>query len=194
LFDLSSEIEKYRQDSLEDANLNALELIEQERGFAIAALDVKKKQFVDEEVLRKENYVKQLDERRTQAKEDDKWTEQDEENYRRLKVEADETLKGELLEAEAEYLDARLMLNDAFNNKLRNLEEKQLQEGFDAFRESRDATILAQQKYEEQSERTELGRLQRQEEHRQENFEREQRYLNEEIALKKSQGEITIAL
>jgi hypothetical protein len=194
LFDLSSEIEKYRQDSLEDANLNALEIIEQERGFAIAALDVKKKQFVDEEVLRKENYVKQLDERRTQAKEDDKWTEQDEENYRRLKLEADETLKVELLEAEAEFNDAMLMLNEAFNTQLQIQNDKQLDDAFNAFKVSRDATREAEQKYIEQSQRNETARLEKQEEHRQENFERDKAYLQREIELRKERGEIVIAL
>jgi hypothetical protein len=194
LFDLSSEIEKFRKDSLKDANMTFIEVVEQERGFAIAALEVKKKQFADEEILRKENYVKQLDEKKTQAQKDNKWTEEDEANYKRLILEADETLKGELLEAEAEFNDAMLMLDEAFNTQLRIQNDKQLQDGFDAFRVSRDATILAQQKFEEQSERTEVGRLRKQEEHRQENFEREKRYLEEEIALKKSQGEITVAL
>lgn len=194
LFDLSSEIENYRQESLEDANLNALQLIEQERGFAIAALEVKKKQFTDEEILRKENYVKQLDERRTQAKEDDKWTEQDEENYRRLKLEADETLKGELLEAEAEFNDAMLMLNEAFNTQLQIQSDKQLDAAFDAFVVSRNATRAAEQKYAEQSERTEVGRLRKQEEHRQENYERDKAALEREIELRKSRGEIVIAL
>jgi len=194
LFDLSSEIEKYRQDSLEDANLSALEAIEQERGFAIAALDVKKKQFIDEETLRKENYVKQLDERRNQAKEDEKWTEQDEENYRRLKLEADETLKGELLEAEAEFNDAMLMLNEAFNTQLQIQNDKQLDAAFNAFKISRDATREAEQKYIEQSQRNETARLEKQEEHRQENFERDKAYLQREIELRKERGEIVIAL
>ena len=194
LFDLSSEIEKYRQDSLEDANLSALEAIEQERGFAIAALYVKKKQFIDEETLRKENYVKQLDERRNQAKEDEKWTEQDEENYRRLKLEAGETLKGELLEAEAEFNDAMLMLNEAFNTQLQVQSDKQLDAAFNAFKISRDATREAEQKYIEQSQRNETARLEKQEEHRQENFERDKAYLQREIELRKERGEIVIAL
>ena len=194
LFDLSKEIEDFRQQAFEENNLSAREIIEQNRGFAIAELDNKFTQYAQEQELRLKNYEEELNQRREQAKKSGEWTAQDEENYATLLKEARATLDDELLDAEAEYLDARLMLSDAFNNKLRNLEERQLQEGFDAFRESRDATILAQQKFEEQSERTEVGRLRRQEEHRQENFEREKRYLNEEIALKKSQGEITIAL
>lgn len=194
LFDLSKDIEDFRQQAFEENNLSAQAIIEQNKGFAIAELDNKFTQFSQEQQLRLKNYEEELSQRREQAKKSGEWTEQDEENYATLLKEARATLDNELLEAEAEYLDARLMLSDAFNNKLRNLEEKQLQEGFNAFRESRDATILAQQKFEEQSERTEVGRLRKQEEHRQENFEREKRYLNEEIALKKSQGEVTIAL
>lgn len=194
LFDLTSEIEDFRQQAFEENNLSAQAIIEQNKGFAIAELDNKFTQYAQEQELRLKNYEEELNQRREQAKKSGEWTAQDEENYATLLKDARATLDDELLDAEAEYLDARLMLSDAFNNKLRNLEERQLQEGFDAFRESRDATILAQQKFEEQSERTEVGRLRKQEEHRQENFEREKRYLEEEIALKKSQGEVTIAL
>lgn len=194
LFDLSSEIEKFRQESLQDENMTFIEVIEQERGFAIAALEVKKKQFIDEEVLRKENYIKQLDEKKTQAQKDNKWTEEDEANYKRLILEADETLKGELLDAEAEFKDAMLMLNEAFNTQLQIQSDQQLDAAFQAFKVSRDATRAAEQKYAEQSERTEVGRLRKQEEHRQENYERDKAALEREIELRKSRGEIVIAL
>jgi hypothetical protein len=194
LFDLSSEKEKFRQESLQDENMTFIEVLEQERGFAIAALEVKKKQFIDEETLRKDNYIKQLDEKKTQAQKDNKWTEEDEANYKRLILEADETLKGELLEADAEFKDAMLLLNEAFNNQLQIQNDKQLDDAFKAFRVSRDATRQAEQKYIEQSQRNEAEMLEKQEEHRQENFERDKAYLQREIELKKEQGEIVIAL
>jgi hypothetical protein len=59
---------------------------------------------------------------------------------------------------------------------------------------SRDATREAEQKYIEQSQRNETARLEKQEEHRQENFERDKAYLQREIELRKERGEIVIAL
>lgn len=189
LFDLSSEIEKYRQQSLEDNSLNAEGLLEQDRGFAIAELEIKKQRFAEEELLRKQNYVRQLDERKTQAQKDNKWTEEDEENYRRLILESDETLKNELLAAEALFNDAMLMLNEAFNTELQNLKDQQQDADVQGFIRTRRAIIDFQRQGQIADARTEVERLKLKEQFRQEDLVGERIKLENELAIRKQNGE-----
>ena len=189
LFNLSSEIEKYRQQSLEDNSLNAEGLLEQDRAFAIAELEIKKQGFIDEENLRRENYVKQLDERKAQAQKDNKWTEEDEENYRRLIIESDETLKSELLEAESEFLDARLMLNAAFDTELQNIKDEQQNADIQGFLRTRRAIIDFQRQGQLQDARTEADRIRLREEFRQQDLVGEKIRLENELAIRKQNGE-----
>lgn len=189
LFDLSSEIEKYRQQSLEDNSLNAEGLLEQDRGFAIAELEIKKQRFAEEELLRKQNYVRQLDERKTQAQKDNKWTEEDEENYRRLILESDETLKNELLAAEAEFNDAMLLLNQAFNTELQNLKDQQQDSDVQGFIRTRRAIIDFQRQGQIADARTEVERLKLKEQFRQEDLVGERIKLENELAIRKQNGE-----
>lgn len=189
LFDLSSEIEKYRQQSLEDNSLNAEGLLEQDRGFAIAELEIKKQRFAEEELLRKQNYVRQLDERKTQAQKDNKWTEEDEENYRRLILESDETLKNELLAAEALFNDAMIMLNEAFNTELQNLKDQQQDADVQGFIRTRRAIIDFQRQGQIADARTEVERLKLKEQFRQEDLVGERIKLENELAIRKQNGE-----
>lgn len=189
LFDLSSEIEKYRQQSLEDNSLNAEGLLEQDRAFAIAELEIKKQSFVDQEILRRENYIKQLDERKTQAQKDNKWTEEDEANYRRLILESDETLKSELLEAESEFLDARLMLNAAFDTELQNIKDEQQNADIQGFLRTRRAITDFQRQGQLQDARTEVERIKLREEFRQQDLTNEKAKLQNELADRKRNGE-----
>jgi hypothetical protein len=189
LFDLSSEIEKYRQESLQDNSLNAEGLLEQDRGFAIAELEIKKQQFLNEEKLRKENYIKQLDEKKTQAEKDNKWTQEDEENYKRLILEADQTLKDELLEAEAEFNDAMLMLNKAFNTELQNIKDAQQSSDVEGFIRTRRAITSFQREGQIADARTEVERLELREKFRQEDLVGERMKLQNELAERKANGE-----
>jgi len=189
LLDLSSEMEKYRQQSLQDNSLNAEGLLEQDRAFAIAELEIKKKQFLDEEKLRKDNYIKQLDEKKTQAQKDNKWTEEDEENYKRLILEADQTLKYELLEAESEFNDAMLMLNKAFNTELQNIKDEQQSADVEGFIRTRRAITSFQREGQIADARNEVERLELREKFRQEDLVGERMKLQNELAERKANGE-----
>lgn len=181
LFDLSKESEKYRQESLKENDLTQQEILEQERQFAIADLELKKKSYIEKETLRKDNYIKELDEKKKQAVADEKWTEEDEENYQRLLLEADETLKEELLEAEAEFLDAKIILNKAFDNESKILKQKQFNDDINAYM----SVKKAQREFEKQGKlamaRTEDERLKIKEQYRLEDFQFEKEYLQKEI-------------
>ena len=189
LLDLSSEIEKYRQQSLQDNSLNAEGLLEQDRAFAIAELEIKKERFAEEEALRRLNYIKQLDEKKTQAQKDNKWTQEDEENYRRLIIESDETLKNELLAAEALFNDAMLMLNEAFNTELQNLKDEQQSADVEGFIRTRRAIISFQREGQIADARTEVERLKLKEQFRQEDLVGERIKLENELAIRKQNGE-----
>jgi hypothetical protein len=189
LLDLSSEIEKYRQQSLQDNSLNAEGLLEQDRAFAIAELQIKKERFAQEESLRKDNYIKQLDEKKTQAQKDNKWTEEDEENYRRLILESDETLKNELLAAEALFNDAMLMLNQAFNTELQNIKDEQQSADVEGFIRTRRAITSFQREGQISDARTEVERLELREKFRQEDLVGERMKLQNELAERKANGE-----
>ena len=189
LFDLSSEMEKYRQEALKDNSLNAEGLLEQDRAFAIAELEIKKQQYINDENLRRDNYIKQLNEKKSQAEKNNKWTEEDEENYRRLILESDETLKSELLEAESEFLDARLMLNAAFDTELQNIKDEQQNSDIQGFVRTRRAIIDFQRQGEIADARTEVERLKLKEQFRQEDLVGERIKLENELAIRKQNGE-----
>ena len=194
LFDLSKESEKYRQESLKENDLTQEEILEQERQFSIAELEVKKKSYIEKETLRKDNYIKELDEKKKQAEEDNKWTEEDEENYKRLISEADGALKEELLEAEAEFLDVKIMLNKAFDNQININKQKQFNEDINAYV----SVKKAQREFEKQGAlamaTTEAERIKIKEEYRIEDFQSEKEYLQKEINQRKENGESWLSL
>ena len=194
LFDLSKESEKYRQESLKENDLTQQEILEQERQFSIAELELKKKSYIEKETLRKDNYIKELDEKKKQAEEDNKWTEEDEENYQRLLLEADETLKEELLEAEAEFLDAKIMLNKAFDNESKIIKQKQFNDDINAYV----SVKKAQREFEKQGKlamaTTEAERINIKEQYRLEDFQFEKEHLQKEINQRRENGESWLSL